>query len=758
MWLLSTDPDFVELRHSSTIDEEGRKYAILSHVWQVPEQSFQEIRRLQHEGASYSDSRVSAKVRGAAYAARKLGYLWIWIDTCCIDKTSSAELEEAINSMFRWYAEADMCFAYLSDVTRGCRLEAAGSEFRLSRWFERGWTLQELIAPHFLIFVAQDWTPLGTKAALASLIEDITGIDAAVLTFHRSLHQVSVARRMSWAASRKTSRVEDEAYSVMGLFDVSMPTIYGEGRDAFRRLQEEIMKRIPDHSLFAWGDRFPLTPVPATPLVHRKNAASSLLASSPSEFKDSAYMTPTSLSVASELVSGQIDISGLSTQAVCEHRVTSYGVRCDFIIVEGSPFSLAILPCKNRDGRCVALILWPRSHPTSDLPQYRVGAAPYDAPELPGYRLLLMEPSAIPSLRRMGWKPGRSNGSKLDSPITTPTQISSPAAEAADSPSSTPASALVSAKLTTVFVANLRASTGMKLHGGRYDEEPQTFFIPSWFAPQMSNFDLWLEDGYKTGPFSGVISPPATFTFRHGHARNPERFTIHLGRCKKSLLFAYVSIRPAAPEDQTHHYAQGIPLGLSDQWPCSRDDPALPAHYHVNSWPNGSICFGDAQRTIRVTATRWPGPTPSYCLEVRLEGSVYASFWHPHLIEPTIQDEHRNLLANSMPTAIPRSVSPGHDRRIPDPFTAPDWLIRKPAVTNTVEEARLPPAFRSSDARSQMALFADWVSLQANIRPIHIGHVPNHARASEPAAPLKLTHGHSYYTDADGNARKRRGT
>ncbi|KAI0830098.1 heterokaryon incompatibility protein-domain-containing protein [Trametes gibbosa] len=713
MWLLSTDPSHVELRLSSTIDEKESRYAILSHVWQVPEQSFREIRRLQYDGASYNDSRVSEKIRGAVYAARQLGFLWIWIDTCCIDKTSSAELEEAINSMFRWYAEAEVCFAYLFDVTSGCRLEAPRSRFRRSRWFERGWTLQELIAPQFLLFMAVDWTPLGTKAALASLLEDITGIDAAILTFHRSLHQVSVARRMSWASSRKTSRVEDEAYSVMGLFDVSMSTIYGEGRDAFRRLQEEIMKRIPDHTLFAWGECFPLTPAPNTPLVHRRAPTSSLFAPSPSEFRGSALMVPISLSTIPELVSGQIEISGLSTQSVCEHRVTSYGVRCDFIVVEGSPFSLALLPCKSRDGKCVALVLWPRSHSTSDHPQYRVGVVPHDAPMVPGYRFVLIGPSLISSLSRLGWKPG---------PIT------------ANAPSSMPVSAMVCAKAMAVYVANLRVSTVLKLHGGRYDEEPRTFFIPSWLVPYLYNFEFRLENPQKADSFSRFVSPPATFTFCRGHSRNPERFVIHLGCCQKSLLFAQITIQPAATQDQKRHYSQGTPFGPSASLttPCSRHDRALHAHWHVNTWPNGSICFGDAQRTIKLAVTRWPGPLPSYCLEVRLEGSIYADFWHPR---PTVNnpDEPRNLLANSMSTPIPSAGVIVSDRRIPDPFTTPNRPTRKTAVgtLEPIEEVHSPPAFRSLQARNQ-ALRPQFVSLQSRTRIVGMRCVTTKSTSAKP--------------------------
>ncbi|OJT06597.1 Vegetative incompatibility protein HET-E-1, partial [Trametes pubescens] len=175
-------------------------YAILSHVWcrDKSEQSFADIERLCHGGvSSYDDLRVDAKVRGCVCAAREQGFGWIWNDTCCIDTRSSAELEEAINSMFRWYAEAAMCLAYLQDVPDNCPIEDANSAFRGSGWFKRGWTLQELLAPHCLVFLSVNWQHLGTKFGLADLLQDITGIDAEVLTFHRALQHVSVARRMS---------------------------------------------------------------------------------------------------------------------------------------------------------------------------------------------------------------------------------------------------------------------------------------------------------------------------------------------------------------------------------------------------------------------------------------------------------------------------------------------------------------------------------------------------------------------------------
>ncbi|KAI1786356.1 HET-domain-containing protein [Ganoderma leucocontextum] len=202
----------------------------------------------------WDNPELSPKIRDACAVARAHGYRYIWIDSCCIDKSSSSELSEAINSMYAWYATAGVCYAYLADVPPGDDHEAQGSRFRKSWWFTRGWTLQELIAPVNVVFLSEDWAPIGSKHALGSLVESVTKIDYKALLHLEPLAKFTVAERLSWAANRKTTREEDRAYSMLGIFDIHMPTLYGEGDRAFRRLQEQIMQRIPDQSLFAWGD------------------------------------------------------------------------------------------------------------------------------------------------------------------------------------------------------------------------------------------------------------------------------------------------------------------------------------------------------------------------------------------------------------------------------------------------------------------------------------------------------------------------
>ncbi|EIW53268.1 uncharacterized protein TRAVEDRAFT_85588, partial [Trametes versicolor FP-101664 SS1] len=193
------------------------------------------------------------KINGICKVARDAGFRLVWIDSCCIDKTRSAELSEAINSMFEWYRLSDACYVYLSDVPNGDDPRAPESAFRRSRWHTRCWTLQELIAPRHVEFLTQTWGFLSTKTGLATTLEEITGVDFDILTSLQSVNWASVARRMSWAASREATRIEDTAYSLMGIFGVHMSPIYGEGLNAFLRLQEEIVRTIPDQSIFVWG-------------------------------------------------------------------------------------------------------------------------------------------------------------------------------------------------------------------------------------------------------------------------------------------------------------------------------------------------------------------------------------------------------------------------------------------------------------------------------------------------------------------------
>ncbi|KIK19990.1 hypothetical protein PISMIDRAFT_106659, partial [Pisolithus microcarpus 441] len=242
------------------LDDKTTSYAILSHRWGA-EVSYKEMTRLMKmEERKRDEVRQRAgyqKIIKSCERAKKDGYAWLWVDTCCIDKRSSSELSEAINSMYRWYRNAQVCYAYLNDVGESAfPTKKDDKKFAESNgwpeWFVRGWTLQELIAPQEVKFFNKDWVHIGNKQQLAPTLARITGIPSNVLTIGLARRRFSVAQIMFWAAERKTTRVEDRAYSLLGLFGVNMPMLYGEGKKAFRRLQLEIIREYSDQSIFAW--------------------------------------------------------------------------------------------------------------------------------------------------------------------------------------------------------------------------------------------------------------------------------------------------------------------------------------------------------------------------------------------------------------------------------------------------------------------------------------------------------------------------
>ena len=321
----------------------------------------------------WDDPELSPKIRDACAIARANGFRYIWIDSCCIDKSSSSELSEAINSMYSWYARAVVCYAYLADVAADEDHRRNRSRFRESRWFTRGWTLQELIAPLHLEFLAEDWTVIGSKHALVDLVQSVTKIEYKALLHLEPLDKFSVAQRLSWASDRKTTRVEDQAYSLLGIFNINMPTLYGEGEGAFRRLQEEIMRRIPDQSLFAWGRVSPgshILPEPDTVAMVQDSLSvqcvqypesDSLLAVYPRNFQNSgtigAIQQDTTLAGNSQ--------SRPSHAHEIEYTSSPYGIRTKFRMIPISQYFnpscsvqsespekewfLAILECEHKD-------------------------------------------------------------------------------------------------------------------------------------------------------------------------------------------------------------------------------------------------------------------------------------------------------------------------------------------------------------------------------------------------------------------------
>jgi hypothetical protein len=269
------------LRFEQFLGSKKPPYAILSHTWGNEEVYYDETVNPSQETRRKAGFQ---KIERCCDIAREYGFSYAWIDTCCIDKRSSAELSEAINSMYRWYCDAEVCFAYIVDVDPvpvGGETDSSVDQieaFKRSLWFSRGWTLQELIAPRKRVFFSNDWSLIHfsideTKGdTLDKLLTDITGINPDVLQHRESLTKICISERMSWASRRETTREEDIAYCLMGILMVNMPILYGEGsRRAFKRLQEEVMKNSFDYSLFAWPSRY---------------AESGFLARSPADFVD----------------------------------------------------------------------------------------------------------------------------------------------------------------------------------------------------------------------------------------------------------------------------------------------------------------------------------------------------------------------------------------------------------------------------------------------------------------------------------------
>ncbi|KAH9939290.1 uncharacterized protein BXZ73DRAFT_99493 [Epithele typhae] len=339
---------------------------------------------------------VGDKIRQTCILAEEHGYDWVWIDTCYIDKTSSTDLSEAINSMFLWYSYAEICYAYLDDVPSDDELDTETSAFRRARWHTRGRTLQELIAPSLLLFISQDWVVIGDKIGLASLLSNISGIRRKVITRESHFTTVSVAGRMSWASNRQTTRLEDEAYCLMGLFAVHMPTIYGEGRQAFQRLQHQIMQQRLDTTLFAWGRWMStvMTSIPAEEIYKSfattKNNHIYLLAKSPHDFEKpfgnmNVYFTLTLTIPLQPYLPGHwknrepppnVDptTGPFGVLEVPRFQLTNYGVECRLPVFESGGITIAVLFSETRD-RHIGLLLHPSTAKMQDAarPKYHVG-------------------------------------------------------------------------------------------------------------------------------------------------------------------------------------------------------------------------------------------------------------------------------------------------------------------------------------------------------------------------------------------------
>lgn len=290
MWLINA----LTYKLEEFIGDDVPPYAILSHRWGKPgeEVSFVDMmhkaRKLK-KGWGKIKLCCAQALRDKSSAGKALRYAWI--DTCCIDKRSSAELSEAINSMYKWYQDAEICYAYLQDIEHVDNLAS-------SEWWSRGWTLQELLAPSTdVMFYGSAWSLLGTRSQLRHRIASIAGIHPEALK-GGPLDGFNVATKMSWSAPRRTTREEDRAYSLLGIFNVNMPLLYGEGSKAFRRLQEAILQTTNDLTIFAWSHCEPLPPDTEYALasggilsLNGLLAPSGVLAPSPNAFVSPCYLS-----------------------------------------------------------------------------------------------------------------------------------------------------------------------------------------------------------------------------------------------------------------------------------------------------------------------------------------------------------------------------------------------------------------------------------------------------------------------------------
>ncbi|PIL33632.1 hypothetical protein GSI_04255 [Ganoderma sinense ZZ0214-1] len=601
MWLLSTDR--AELHFFATPESVTGGYAILSHTWgHGSEQSFQQIHALQDRCAVSDENPrdlATPKVRECCILAEKYGYRWLWVDSCCIDKTSSTELSEAINSMFRWYSLAEVCFAFLEDVDSDCILNAAGSAFRTARWHSRGWTLQELIAPMLVIFVSRDWKVIGNKVDLAPLLQQITGVWRQVLTREVHYSVISVGQRMSWAANRNTTRVEDEAYCLMGLFNVNMPTIYGEGRQAFQRLQHEIIKQSFDTSLFAWGlgiNSETIALVELQEIYQYFNTSSQnhvyLLADSPrcfvKPFGRTVRFTPAAASPLQPYLDWQKKTDTTSQASVLTElgpfgrmelprfSITSYGLECRFPVIESDGFIVAVLLCDNSREH-IGLLLHPSNYLIQDpsRKKYHTGHGFRMPSGGVGFARLISLGNDFYNLRLNG--------------------------------------KMVTAEWRDIFIADspppiLKDVAPSLCHPLHSITPAPPFRIPHWLIGRLTLM------GMELRPLQVRSRQPLELSATFEDVSAKEGIRVILGMCAQS-----------SQGDRPVHWAKAMAQFVAT-WGQKTDFEHDCGAHHVAAWPGWTKDFGDAERTVRLSFARCRlTPEHTLVVHVELEGSVYSA-------------------------------------------------------------------------------------------------------------------------------------
>ncbi|KAF9472272.1 hypothetical protein BDN70DRAFT_998245 [Pholiota conissans] len=233
------------------------EYAILSHTWlrSEPGEITYDLWRKRDFDLLHPGYRKLVQFSRATLEDH--GMTLGWMDTVCIDKSSSSELDESIRSMYKWYEDSSICITYLAE-------SSSITDMANDSWFTRGWTLQELIAPYTLKFYDRNWNQLTSSSNDKSHegVQDQIKLATSITTGELALHYMPnhpISRRMQWAAKRRVTRDEDTAYSLMGIFDVSMSIAYGEGTGlAFSRLLKEIINTTKDGVLdiFNWAGKF----------------------------------------------------------------------------------------------------------------------------------------------------------------------------------------------------------------------------------------------------------------------------------------------------------------------------------------------------------------------------------------------------------------------------------------------------------------------------------------------------------------------
>lgn len=278
--------------------------------------------------------------------------------------------------MYRWYQKSDICCIYMADVVKNP--SERESHFRHSRYWTRGWTLQELLAPEqHVVFYDHSWTPIGVLEDLIDIISEITHIPLQVLTHAHSVHNCSVAQRFSWAANRRTTRSEDIAYSLMGLFNVNMPLLYGEGEKAFVRLQEEILKDSSDQTIFCWTEDEPLD-IKTLFKTQRRLDVCGVLATHPRFFRRSAGLEAKSMGYMDDIQEREIASTNLGLKLTAPIRNYGYFLAAELAVIAQSPskgIAARVHASWALPANHVCIILWPEPGDKGRL--MRVRQAPF---------------------------------------------------------------------------------------------------------------------------------------------------------------------------------------------------------------------------------------------------------------------------------------------------------------------------------------------------------------------------------------------